>query len=77
MHALKLDIEKYNFGIKLTNDFKWIFAIHLKKSFSSVILNINDENELQIVLHGFNGNTNQVNTTKFQFKTFMQCTKCQ
>ena len=77
MHALKLDIEKYNPGVKLANDSKWVFAMHLEKPFSSVILNINDENELQIVLHEFNINTNQINTTKFQFKAFMQCTKCQ
>ena len=77
MHALKLDIEKYNSGVKLTNDFKWIFVMHLKKSFSSIILNIIDENGLQIVLHRLNVNANWIITTKFHFKTFMQCTKCQ
>ena len=54
MHALKMNIEKFNSKMKLANDFKWIFARHLKISFSSVILNINDENKLSIVLHGFN-----------------------
>ena len=58
MHALKLDIEKYNPGVKLANDSKWVSAMHLKKPFSSMILNINDENELQIVLHEFNMNAN-------------------
>ena len=58
MHALKLDIEKYNSEMKLTNDFKWVSTMHLKKSFSSVILNSIDENELQIVFHELNVNAN-------------------
>ena len=29
MHVLKLDIEKYNPGMKWANDFKWVFAMHL------------------------------------------------
>ena len=53
------------------------FCNAFEKIFFINDININDENELQIVLHEFNITTNQITTTKFQFKTFMQCTKCQ
>ena len=51
-------IIKHNPGVKLANDPKWVSAMHLEKPFSLVILNINDENGLQIVLHGLNVNAN-------------------
>ena len=54
MHALKLDIEKYNHVVKLASGFKWIFAMHLKKAFPSIIINIIDKKGLSIGSHGLN-----------------------
>ena len=77
MHALKSDIENFNPDIKLTNDPKWLSTYHLEKCYSSIILNITDENDLQIALKELNVNEIRLNTAKFQVKTIMQCTICQ
>ena len=76
MHELKSDIEHFNSDIKLANDSKWMSAFHLEKSYSSMILNITDEKDLQIALKEINVNKGRVNTAKFQIKTTMQCTIC-
>ena len=74
MDRLKSKIEHFNPNIKLVNDFKWMSAFHLKNFYSSIILNITDEKDLQIALKELNMNEIRLNTAQFQVKTIMQCT---